>query len=180
MIMVTGATGLTGGELVRLLSARGVPVRALVRVASRAAALSSLANVEIVEGDMERPGTLDEPLRGVDRAMVISSSNASMLDAQSNFIDAARKAGVAHVVKLSGIIPDIDSPFRFARMHGEIELKLERSGLGYTHLRAGEFMHSYFRQMPAILDRGALLLAMEEARIASIDVGDIAEVAAPA
>ena len=180
MILVTGATGFNGGELVRLLSARGVPVRALVRDASRAAALSSLANVEIVEGDMERPGTLDEPLRGVDRAMLISSSNASMLDAQSNFIDAARKAGVAHVVKLSGIIPDIDSPFRFARMHGEIELKLERSGLAYTHLRAGEFMHSYFRQVPAILARGALLLAMEEARIASIDVGDIAEVAAAA
>ena len=84
------------------------------------------------------------------------------------------------MVKLSGIIPEIDSPFRFARMHGEIELKLERSGIAFTHLRAGEFMHSYFRQVPAILARGSLLLAMEDARIASIDVGDIAEVAATA
>ena len=180
MILVTGATGLNGGELVRLLSARGVPVRALVRNASRAAALSSLANVEIVEGDMERPETLAEPLRGVDRAMLISSSNAAMHEVQSNFIDAARKAGVTHMVKLSGIIPDIDSPFRFARMHGEIELKLERSGIAFTHLRAGEFMHSYFRQVPAIVARGALFLPMEDARIASIDVGDIAEVAAKA
>jgi len=180
MILVTGATGLNGGELVRLLSARGVPVRALVRNASRAAALSSLANVEIVEGDMERPETLAEPLRGVDRAMLISSSNAAMLEVQSNFIDAARKAGVTHMVKLSGIIPDIDSPFRFARMHGEIELKLERSGIAFTHLRAGEFMHSYFRQVPAIVARGALFLPMEDARIASIDVGDIAEIAAKA
>jgi uncharacterized protein YbjT (DUF2867 family) len=180
MILVTGATGLNGGELVRLLSARGVPVRALVRDTARAAALSSLPNVEIAEGDMERPETLDEPLRGVDRAMLISSSNASMLEVQSNFIDAARKAGVTHVVKLSGIIPDIDSPFRFARMHGEIELKLERSGIAFTHLRAGEFMHSYFRQVPAIVARGSLFLPMEDARIASIDVGDIAEVAAKA
>lgn len=180
MILVTGATGLNGGELVRLLSARGVPVRALVRDASRAAAISALPNVHIVQGDMAHPETLAEPLRGVDRAMLISSSNPTMLEVQSNFIDAAREAGVQHVVKLSGIIPDIDSPFRFARMHGEIELKLERSGLAYTHLRAGEFMHSYFRQVPAILARGALLLAMEEARIASIDVGDIAEVAAAA
>jgi uncharacterized protein YbjT (DUF2867 family) len=180
MILVTGATGLNGGELVRLLSARGVPVRALVRDTARAAALSSLPNVEIVEGDMERPETLAEPLRGVDRAMLISSSNAAMLEVQSNFIDAARKAGVTHMVKLSGIIPDIDSPFRFARMHGEIELKLERSGIAFTHLRAGEFMHSYFRQVPAIVARGALFLPMEDARIASIDVGDIAEVAAKA
>src|SRR5258707_2503990 len=175
MILVTGATGLNGGVLVRLLSARGVPVRALVRNPTRATALSSLANVEIVEGDMARPETLAEALRGVDRAMLISSSDPAMLEVQSNFIDAAKKAGVKHVVKLSGIMPDTDSPFRFARMHGEAELKLERSGMAFTHLRAAEFMHAYFRQVPAIVARGALFFPMEDPRIASIDVGDIAE-----
>jgi uncharacterized protein YbjT (DUF2867 family) len=180
MILVTGATGLNGGELVRLLSGRGIHVRALVRSRTRAAALSSLANVEIVEGDMARPETLSEPLRGVDQAMLISSSDPAMLEIQSNFIDAARRAGVEHVVKLSGIMPDTDSPFRFARMHGEIERKLERSGIAFTHLRAGEFMHAYFRQVPAIVAKGAFFLPMEDARIASIDIGDIAEVAAKA
>jgi uncharacterized protein YbjT (DUF2867 family) len=82
------------------------------------------------------------------------------------------------VVKLSGIIPDVDSPFRFARMHGLIERKLEESGMAFTHLRAGEFMHSYFRQVPSILAKGALFLPMDDARIASIDVTDIAKVAA--
>ncbi len=153
-------------------------MRALVRSTARAEALASLANVEIVEGDMARPETLSEPLRGVDRAMLISSSDPAMLEVQSNFIDAAAKAGVKHVVKLSGIMPERDSPFRFARMHGEIELKLERSGMAFTHLRAGEFMHAYFRQVPAIVAKGAFFLPMEDAKIASIDVGDIAEVAA--
>jgi uncharacterized protein YbjT (DUF2867 family) len=180
MILVTGATGLNGGVLVRLLSSRGVPVRALVRNPARAAALTSLPNVEVVEGDMAHPETLAEPLRGVERAMLISSSDPAMLEVQSNFIEAARKAGVRHVVKLSGIMPDIDSPFRFARMHGEAELKLERSGIAFTHLRAGEFMHAYFRQVPAIVARGTFFLPMEDARIASIDVRDIAEVAARA
>jgi uncharacterized protein YbjT (DUF2867 family) len=180
MILVTGATGLNGGVLVRLLSARGIPVRVLVRNPTRASALSSLPNVEVVEGDMARPDTLAGPLRGVDRAMLISSSDPAMLEVQTNFIDAARKAGVKHVVKLSGIMPDVDSPFRFARMHGEAELKLEQSGIAFTHLRAGEFMHAYFRQVPAIVARGAFFLPMEDARIASIDVTDIAEVAAKA
>jgi uncharacterized protein YbjT (DUF2867 family) len=72
----------------------------------------------------------------------------------------------------------VDSPFRFARMHGEIEKYLEASGMAFTHLRAGEFMHAYFRQVPSIVAKGMLLLPMEDARIASIDVGDIAEVAA--
>src|SRR5450432_1287764 len=177
MILVTGGTGATGGELLRRLSARGTPVRALVRNAGRAAALSSLPGVEVVEGDMARPETLAAALRGIDRAMLISSSDPAMLDVQSNFIDAARQAGVAHVVKLSGIMPELDSPFRFARMHGQIEKHLEASGMAFTHLRAGEFMSSYFRQVPNIVARGALFLPMENAKIASIDLGDIAEVA---
>ena len=156
----------------------GVPVRALVRSAAKAMGLSSVGNIEIVQGDMARPDTLTEALRGVDRAMLISSSDPAMLDVQSSFIAAARNADVRHVVKLSGIIPDRESPFRFARMHGEIERRLEDSGMAFTHLRAGEFMHAYFRQVPSIVARGALFLPMEDAKIASIDIEDIAEVAA--
>ncbi len=177
MILVTGATGLNGGEVVRLLSARGIPVRALVRDPAKAGALSALPGVEVVTGDMARPETLAGPLRGVERALLISSSDPAMLDVQTSFIGAAKRAGVRHVVKLSGIMPELDSPFRFARMHAEIERRLEASGLAFTHLRAGEFMQAYFRQVPPILAKGALFLPMEQARIASIDVADIAEVA---
>jgi len=180
---VTGATGLTGAEIVRRLSARGVTVRALVRNATtsnaaKAAELSQLPGVEIAEGDLARPETLPPVLQGVDRAMLISSSDPDMREVQFNFIDAAAAAGVPHVVKLSGIIPELDSPFRFARMHGEVEQHLEQSGVPYTHIRAGEFMHSYFRQVPSILKSGAIFLPMADARIASIDIGDIADVAA--
>ena len=178
MILVTGATGLNGSALVRRLSAKGVPVRALTRTTSKADGLSTLPQVEIVEGDMTHPETLTAALRGVDRAMLISSSDPMMLEAQSNFIDAARNAGVQHVVKLSGIMPEVDSPFRFARMHGEIERRLEDSGMAFTHLRAGEFMPAYFRQVRSIVAKGAMFLPMEDAKIASIDVGDVAEVAA--
>jgi uncharacterized protein YbjT (DUF2867 family) len=178
MILVTGATGLNGKELLRRLSASGVAMRALARNPARAEAIAALPHVEIVQGDMARPETLAAALHGVDRAMLISSSDPVMLDVQSNFIDAARKAGVKHVVKLSGIMPDLDSAFRFARMHGEIEKRLEASGMAFTHLRAGEFMPAYFRQIPNITAKGAMFLPMEDARIASIDVGDIAEIAA--
>jgi uncharacterized protein YbjT (DUF2867 family) len=178
MILVTGGTGLNGSELLRKLSARGVAVRALVRNPAKAEAIAALPDVEIVQGDMARTETLAAALHDVDRAMLISSSDPSMLEVQSNFIDAAKKAGVRHIVKLSGIMPELDSAFRFARMHGEIEQRLEASGMAFTHLRAGEFMTAYFRQAPLIATKGAMFLPMEEARIASIDVGDIAEIAA--
>src|ERR1700730_11081536 len=124
MILVTGATGLNGQELLRRLSAQGNAVRALVRNPARAETIAALPHVEIVQGDMAQPETLAAALRGVDRAMLISSSEPMMLDVQSNFIDAAKQAGVKHVVKLSGIMPELASAFRFARMHGEIEKRL--------------------------------------------------------
>jgi uncharacterized protein YbjT (DUF2867 family) len=178
MILVTGATGVNGNALLRRLSAHGVAVRALVRNPAKGEAIAALPHVEIAQGDMARPETLAAALRDVDRAMLISSSDPMMLDVQTNFIDAAAKAGVRHVVKLSGIMPELDSAFRFARMHGEIEKKLEVSGLAFTHLRAGEFMTAYFRQVPMIAAKSAIFLPMADARIASIDVDDIAEIAA--
>lgn len=178
MILVTGATGFTGRELVRLLLENGVSTRALVRDQRRAREIEVLGGVGLVEGDMIRPETLAPALECVDRAMLISSSAPDTGQAQTTFIDAAARAGVGHIVKLSGIMPALDSPFRFARMHAEIERHLERSGVGFTHLRAGELMHTYFRQVPSILATGALRVPMEEERIASIDVGDIAAAAA--
>jgi len=180
MILVTGGTGVNGKELLRRLSASGIATRALVRNPAKAGEIAALPHVEIVQGDMAHPETLAAALRDVDRAMLISSSTSDMLDIQSNFVDAARKAGVRHVVKLSGIMPELDSAFRFARMHGEIEQRLQASGMAFTHLRAGEFMTAYFRQAPMIAAKGAIFLPMAEARIASIDVGDIAEIAAKA
>src|ERR1035437_435428 len=83
LILVTGATGLVGAQLVGRLSSRGVRVRALIRNAgttnaAKAAELGRLAGVEIAEGDLSRPETLALALRGVDRAMLISSSDAAM------------------------------------------------------------------------------------------------------
>jgi uncharacterized protein YbjT (DUF2867 family) len=178
MILVTGATGLTGSEAVRRLSARGVPVRALVRTESKAATISDLPGVEIALGDMSQAESLAAPLKGVERALLISSSDPTMESVQATFIAAAKKAGVRHIVKLSGIMPGQGSPFRFARMHAEIERVLEASGVAYTHLRAGQFMQTYFRQAALIAGKGILPLPMAGAATASIDTDDIAEVAA--
>lgn len=99
------------------------------------------------------------------------------MEAQSAFIEAAKKARVSHVVKFSGINCTIGSPFRFFHMHGMIEAKLEKSGLDWTHLRPGQFMQMYFRETSTIAARGELRLPMEDATIAPIDVEDIAKIA---
>jgi uncharacterized protein YbjT (DUF2867 family) len=174
-IAISGANGLVGSRVVAQLAARGHKVRAVVR-ADRGT-FSSLPKVEVAIADLLKPDDLARAFAGIERAMVISSSAPDMVEVQCSFIDAARRAGVRHVVKLSGIMPELDSPFRFARMHGQIEQHLAASGLAFTQLRAGEFMPSYFRQVRNLVEKNALLLPMENARIASIDVDDLAEIA---
>src|SRR5262245_7259553 len=119
-ILVTGAAGLNGSAVVREFSRNGVAVRALVRVRSRAVALAELPYVELVEGDMARPETLQRVFEGIDRALMISSANPQMVEVQCRFVDACKAAGVAHVVKFSGKESGIGfdaNNFPFTRMH---------------------------------------------------------------
>ena len=73
MILIAGATGTNGIEIVRLLARSGVPCRALVRNAQKAAALAALPKVEIVEGDLADRETLAPAVEGVDKALLCSS-----------------------------------------------------------------------------------------------------------
>jgi uncharacterized protein YbjT (DUF2867 family) len=178
MILVTGATGLNGAHIAKELAAQGVPFRALVRDRSKAAALLP-RNIDIVEGDMSRPETLGPALEGIDKALLISSADARMLETQCSFIDACKRAGVAHVVKFSGNETGFDrSRFRFTEMHAQAERYLERSGLRWTHLQPCGFMQIYLREAQAIKESGELRLATGDITLAPVDVLDIARISA--
>jgi uncharacterized protein YbjT (DUF2867 family) len=177
-ILVTGATGLAGSAVIREFVRNGYPVRALVRSRATARAFEAFSTVELVAGDMSRPDTLDEALSGVDRVLLVSSSDQQMAETQSRFIDAARKADVRHVVKFSGLsAADVDTPFVFGSMHAEIERYLEGSGLSWTHLRPSQFMTEYLREVPTVLAQGALLLPLADAKLVPVDVADVAKAA---
>jgi uncharacterized protein YbjT (DUF2867 family) len=177
-ILVTGATGLAGSAVIREFVRNGYSVRALVRSRAKARAFEAFPTVELVEGDMSRPATLEAALSGVDRVLLISSSDQQMAERQSTFIDAARKAEVRHIVKFSGLsAADVETPFVFGSMHAEIERYLEGSGLAWTHLRPSQFMTEYLREVPTILAQGGLFLPLEDARLVPVDVADIAKAA---
>ena len=177
MILVTGANGLAGSAVIREFARQHSPVRALVRSRANAQALGALPGVELVEGDMLRPETLAEALSGVDRALLLSSPNQQMVETQSAFIDAAKNAGVRKIVKFSGLNASVASPFLFNRMHAEIEGHLERSGVTWTHLRPSQFMSEYLRERPTIVAESAFFLPLEDAKLAPVDIEDIAKAA---
>jgi uncharacterized protein YbjT (DUF2867 family) len=130
--LVTGATGASGSAVLREFARNHIAVRALARNARKAEELGRLPGVEIVIGDMLRPDSLGAALDGVERALMISSPEPEMLETQCRFVDAAKRAGVRHIVKFSGKESNIGfdpMKFRFTRMHKQIEDYLEASGV---------------------------------------------------
>ena len=180
MILVTGATGLVGGAVLRELAGRGVPVRALVRSPEKGAALAG-PGVETVVGDFAQPETLAPALRGVSRALLISHHDLHQVELQRNFVQAAHRAGGGvHVVKLSGLATAPGSASQSGRWHAETETEIRAAGLPWTFLHPPYFMQNILRAAPAIAAHGVLTAAMQDGRVAMVDARDVAAVAAAA
>lgn len=178
MILITGATGTTGREVVaelQRLGARGV--RALVRDPARAEFIRE-AGFETVAGDFERPETLDAALEGVERALLLTPPTPDTVSHHRDFITAAAAAGVGHVVKLSAFGADADGPEGFGRWHGQSENLLKTSGLRWTILRPNFFMQNLLGQARQIAATGGIYQPLGDARASFIDARDIAAVAA--
>ena len=112
MILVTGATGNNGLEILKRLASQNVQARAMVRDRNRAKAITDLG-FEMVEADFDRPETLPSALAGVDRAFLVTNSTEHAETQQLAFVEAAKQSGVKHIVKLSQFAANADSPVRF-------------------------------------------------------------------
>ena len=97
MILVTGATGKVGREVVRQLAAANVPARALVRDPTQSSFLR-LPGVEIVVGDLAKPETLPASFAGAERVFVATPAAPDQVELQSNALEASRRAGARSLV----------------------------------------------------------------------------------
>jgi uncharacterized protein YbjT (DUF2867 family) len=176
MILITGATGRIGGATLKYLSRGGMSLRALIRSPDKVASVAA-PGVESVIGDLAEPRSLDAALEGVDAALLVSPLDPQQVALQENFIEAAKRAGRVHIVKVSGLGTALDSPVRSGRWHAQIEQHLEDSGLPFTHLRPPFFMQNVLRFAPMIRTSGQFVGALQQGRVAMIDVRDVAAVA---
>jgi uncharacterized protein YbjT (DUF2867 family) len=182
MILVTGAAGLTGSIVIREFARQGLPVRALVRQSAQAAQFDALPTVEVVTGDMLAPKTLSAALDGVDRALMISTAEVQMIDTQCTFIEAAKSAGVQHIVKIAGIDSGVGFDpyaFRAGRWHAHVERYLEGSGIAWTHIRPVQFMQFYLPSTVTGVDpiQRELVMPIGDSELSPVDIDDIAKVA---
>ena len=169
MILITGATGHVGRPLVGLFVETGVPFKVFVRDPGRAQGALG-RGVQLVEGDFAAPASIEGALGGVDRLFLLSGNP----EHEGNVIDAAARSGVGLVVKQSALAAGLEPP----PFHRRIEEKLERSGLGFTHLRPTAFMQTLAGHLPPLIDaEGVFRLPAGSGRVAWVDTRDIAAVA---
>jgi len=174
-ILIIGATGRVGGELVRLLIEKGETVRAATRNLS--AALAKLPrSSETVEFDFERSETFSPAIKGIEKVFLIARPGDNHSDKVAMpFIDKAKKEGVRLIVNLTAMGVELDDSI----MLRLLERYVEKSGIPYVHLRPNWFMQN-FNSGPMLADirrTGGLHLPASDAKLSFIDVRDIAAVA---
>jgi uncharacterized protein YbjT (DUF2867 family) len=176
-ILVTGATGNISSLVIPQLRAAGAKVRALVHNADKAKALAD-KGIEAIVGDFENAAQLQKAFDGVSAVFLLTPFGEKADALARNAIAAARKSGNPYVVRLSVIKAGPDAPTANTRSHGQTEKDLGESGLPVALLRPHYFMQNIFGSAQSIATEGVFYQGMGEAKLAMIDVRDIADAAA--
>ncbi|MEO5852213.1 MAG: SDR family oxidoreductase [Nocardioides sp.] len=178
MIVVTGATGRLGAQIVDRLLER-VPadtVGVSVRDIGKAADLAS-RGVRVRAGDFTEPGTLDEAFEDADQVLVVSAAIRGPGAAQANraAIEAAVRAGASRVLYTSHQAASPDSLFAAQPQHAATQSLMAEQGIAWTALRHGFYASSLEIYLPAALETGELRLP-EDGPFSWTSHADLAEV----
>jgi uncharacterized protein YbjT (DUF2867 family) len=173
-VLVTGATGKVGYEVVKALAMAGVTVKAATRHPATAPDYGMQGAVEIVRFDYADPQTVTAALADVDRLFLVTPEDDEVAYGK-RLVDAAQAADVTHIVKLSALgVEQAETSG-----HRQVERYIEASHLAYTHLRPTWFMQNFNTfDAQSIKEHDTLYLPASDGRVGFIDTRDIAAVAA--
>ncbi|MFI6621465.1 NAD(P)H-binding protein [Streptomyces sp. NPDC050528] len=170
MMLVTGATGNIGRALLTELQACDAgPLRGLTRDPARAAFPEG---VEAVAGDLARPASLKSALAGASSLFLVSR-----LGPDADILEAARQAGVAHVVLVSSITARTHPHLGPARENLAVERLLKDSGMAWTILRPTQFASNTLMWAPAVRAHEVVHAPYADTALPTIHPADIASVA---
>ncbi len=175
MILIIGATGNIGSEVTRQLVARGVGVRALVRDRAKAEAVLG-TKVQLVAGDLSRPETVAAAMDGADKLFLVTPLHLDQIAMKSAAIQAAKPAGVKHIVMSTGIGAGPDAGVEIGRWHGKNQEEVKATGVAYTFLQPTFFMQNMLVFAGTIREQGAFYMPLGDSKVSWVDARDIAQV----
>lgn len=174
MILITGATGKTGGEVARQLLAQGTPVRVFVRDPSKLS--DDLANAELVTGDLADKGAVEAAVEGVSKAVLVVSNGEQQFELESQFSDCAASAGVEHLLYVSSMESVPGTTNAITKMHVAAEDHIRASGMHWTMIRPTFFMQNLLGSARTIKAQDIISLPVGTGKIAATDMRDAASV----
>ena len=173
MILITGASGNVGKEVLKQVAATGAKVRAAFQTVTKAAAAPS--GVEIATMDYNKPETLQAALKGIERVFLVGPPTPNLPALERKAIDEIKQSGVRHVVKLSAMG---GRDAIFPRQHADSEDYIKSSGVAYTFLRPNGFMQNFVTYNGATINtQNAFYGSQGDGEVSHIDLRDIAAVA---
>jgi uncharacterized protein YbjT (DUF2867 family) len=176
-ILVTGATGTIGREVIRHLSKKNTAVRAGIRDAGKARTQFG-ESVELTTFDFEDKASYPAALRDVDKLFILPPLIPNQVEVTIALVDAAKSAGVRHIVKLSAIGADPAATFTLGKWHGQTDEHIRQSGLAFTLLRPNSFMQNFVNYFPPRV--GMIYLPWGDGTASFVDTRDIGAVAVEA
>jgi NAD(P)H dehydrogenase (quinone) len=179
-IVVTGATGHLGRLVVESLLAKGVAPAEIVAGGRSIDKLADLAEqgVTVVPLDYTKPETLDAAFAGATQVLLISASEpGNRVALHAAAIDAATRAGVAHLVYTSAP-KATTSELILAPEHKATEELIAASGIPATILRNGWYTENYMNTVEQARQSGEIVASVGDGRVASASRTDYAEAAA--
>jgi uncharacterized protein YbjT (DUF2867 family) len=175
MILITGASGNVGREVLKQIAATGARVRAAFQSAGKASSVPS--GVEVVTMDYRDPKTF-AVLEDVDRVFLVGPPTADLPALERSAVSTIKDSGVRHIVKLSAMG---GREAMFPRQHAESEDYIKSSGVPYTFLRPNGFMQNFvIYSSPTINTQNAFYGVQGDGKVSHIDIRDIAAVAVKA
>ncbi len=173
MILITGASGNVGREVLRQIAKTGVQVRAAYQSVGKAAAAPS--GVELVTMDYNQPASLRAALNGVERVFLVGPPASNLVALERKAVDEIKRSGVKHVVKLSAMGGRAAT---YPRQHAESEDYIQSSGVPYTFLRPNGFMQNFVNYNAATINtQNAFYGCVGEGKVSHVDIRDIGAVA---
>jgi NAD(P)H dehydrogenase (quinone) len=175
-ILVTGATGNIGSQLVQRLKEKNLEVIAGVSSLSKAGRFSK-QGIDTAILNFAQPDSLETAFEGIDRLFLLLPLVEPMGDWGPQAVTAAQKAGVRFILRSSGLGAGMESHYELGQVHGRIDQALMASGLAHTIVRPNSFMQNYTNYFGGMIkDQNSIFLPQGRGRISLIDVRDIAAV----
>lgn len=178
-ILVMGATGNTGSAIVNQLKEKQADF-SVMATTHEAATKLNLENERIRIGDFNDVSSLIAAFKDTQRIYLLTPIHPFAVTWVNNVIEAAKQAGVKHIVKQSGLKASLDATSEVIRNHAYTDNLIKQSGLDYTLIQPNSFFQNFYANLPSINAEGRFYSSLGDAALSLVDINDVAAVAVAA